>query len=144
MSLKVDVYHCQLKPTNAIIVPMSLFHTLRSSPWLAKLALLWFALTLGVAVASPMVDPQEELVICTSAGMVKLTLNADGSVSSTPSAQANCPLCVMGGGGAPPSIVKLIVAPVQALGHVMQSIPTAVIAAQTAVPPPSRGPPSSL
>jgi hypothetical protein len=62
--------------------PMTFLHTLRSTPWLAKLALLWFALTLGVAVASPMVNPQEELIICTSAGMVKVMLNADGSIST--------------------------------------------------------------
>ncbi len=121
---------------------MSLFHTLRNSPWLAKLALLWFALTLGVAVASPMVNPQADLVICTSAGMVKLALNADGSVSSTPSAEAHCPLCVMG--GAPPSVASLVFEPVQPLGHVLQGIAAAIIAAKTAAPPPSRGPPISL
>ena len=61
---------------------MTLLQTLRNTPWLARLALLWFALSLGVAVASPMVNPQEELVICISAGMVKVKLNADGSVST--------------------------------------------------------------
>jgi len=45
---------------------MPLLHTLRNTPWLAKLALLWFALTLGVAVASPLVNPQNELLICTA------------------------------------------------------------------------------
>ena len=76
--------------------PMTFLHTLRNTPWLAKLALLWFALTLGVAVASPMVNPQEELVICTSVGMVKVKLNADGSLSTEPSSEAQCPLCVVG------------------------------------------------
>lgn len=121
---------------------MDFLHTLRNTPWLARLALLWFAMTLGVAVASPMVNPQEELVICTSAGMVKLKFNADGSVSSTISAQAQCPLCVVG--GAPPSFTHLVLEPVPALGLVLQSIPAAHIAAATAAPPPSRGPPSPL
>lgn len=118
---------------------MSFLHSLRNTPWLAKLALLWFALTLGVAVASPLVNPQNELLLCTSAGMVKVVLNADGSVTTSPSAGANCPLCVVG--GAPASFVRVAMAPVQPLGRVLQSIPAARIAAATAVPPPSRGPP---
>ena len=122
---------------------MNLLHTLRNTPWLAKLALLWFALTLGVAVASPMVSPQQELMICSAAGMVKLTLNADGSVSSTPSAQAHCPLCVAG--GAPPGFVSQGVEPLALpLGRVLQSIPAARMAAATAAPPPSRGPPNAV
>lgn len=121
---------------------MDFLHTLRNTPWLARLALLWFAMTLGVAVASPMVNPQEELVICTSAGMVKLKFNADGSVSSTISAQAQCPLCVVG--GAPPSFARLVIAPVPAPGPVLQGIAATPIAVASAAPPPSRGPPSPL
>jgi hypothetical protein len=122
---------------------MSVFQTLRTSPWLAKVALLWFALTLGVAVASPMVSPQEELVICTSAGMVKVKLNADGSVSTEADSQARCPLCVVGS-AAPPAFVAALPEPVQLLAYVLQSIPAAHIAVATASPPPSRGPPSLL
>lgn len=119
---------------------MSFLHTLRNTPWLARLALLWFALTLGVAVASPIMNPQEEMLICTSAGMVKVVLHADGSVSSSPSGEAFCPLCVTG--GAPPSFVSVILPSLQPLGRVLESIPAARLAAATAAPPPSRGPPS--
>ena len=121
---------------------MHFLHTLRNTPWLARLALLWFALTLGVAVASPVVNPQEELVICTSAGMVKVVLNADGSLSTSPSSEVSCPLCVTG--GAPPSFVSVTFPPLQPLGRVLQSIPAARIATATAAPPPSRGPPSFI
>jgi len=138
--LEVNIDHCQLKQGNAIIAPMSLFQTLRKTPWLARMAMLWFAMTLGVAVASPMVNPQEELVICSTAGMVKVVLNADGTISTSPSAEAHCPLCVVG--GAPPSFVSVIAPPAQPLGRVLQSIPAARHAAATAAPPPSRGPPS--
>ena len=123
--------------------PMTFLHTLRNTPWLAKLALLWFALTLGVAVASPMVNPQEELVICTSVGMVKVKLNADGSLSTEPSSEAQCPLCVVGS-AAPPVFATVLAEPVQPLGYVLQSIPAAHIAVATAAPPPSRGPPRLL
>ena len=120
---------------------MTFLHTLRNTPWLAKLALLWFALTLGVAVAAPMVSPQNELMLCTAAGMLKVTVHADGSVSSSPSAQAHCPLCVVG--GAPPAFVNLTFQPAQPLGQVRQCIPATRIAASSAAPPPSRGPPGT-
>ena len=123
---------------------MTLLHTLRNSPWLAKLALLWFALTLGVAVASPVVNPQTELVICTGAGMLKVVLADDGTVT-TAAADAGsalfCPLCMVG--GAPTPFVTHTVAPPQPLGLVLQHIPAAIIAALTAAPPPARAPPKA-
>lgn len=122
---------------------MTLMHTLRNSPWLAKLALLWFALTLGVAVASPMVNPQEELIICTSAGMVKVKLHADGSISTAASSELSCPLCVVGS-TAPPAFVRLQPAPAPALAYVQPDIASVQVTASTAVPPPSRGPPTLL
>ncbi|MBP9148964.1 MAG: DUF2946 family protein [Rhodoferax sp.] len=122
---------------------MTLLHTLRNTPWLAKLALLWFALTLGVAVASPMVNPQEELIICTSAGMARVMLHDDGSISTEPSGELSCPLCVVGS-AAPPAFVMVLPEPVHPLGYALQSIPAAHIAAATAAPPPSRGPPDFL
>lgn len=121
---------------------MSLLHILRNTPWLAKLALLWFALALGVAVASPLVDPQQELLICTSTGMAKVVLHDDGSVTTSPVDQAHCPLCMTG--GLPADFVSLVFEPLLPLGRVLQSIPAARLAALTAAPPPSRGPPSSL
>ncbi len=123
---------------------MTLLHTLRNAPWLAKLALLWFALTLGVAVASPMVNPQTELVICTGAGMLKVVLSDDGSVTTVAADTGStlfCPMCM--GGGAPTPFVMNAATPPQSLGHVLQSIPAAIIAALTAAPPPARGPPSA-
>jgi hypothetical protein len=122
---------------------MTLMHTLRNSPWLAKLALLWFALTLGAAVASPMVNPQTELVICTGVGMLKVVLNDDGSYRTTtsPSDGMHCPLCAAG--GAPVSVVLNTPQPLHPLSPVLQSIPAAHIAALTAAPPPARGPPKT-
>jgi len=122
---------------------MTLLHTLRNTPWLAKLALLWFALTLGVAVASPMVNPQEELIICTSAGMVKVKLHADGSISTEAGSELSCPLCVVGGAAAP-AFISLQPALVPALTYVQPGITIVLLAASTAAPPPSRGPPALL
>ena len=124
---------------------MTLLHTLRNSPWLAKLALLWFALTLGVAVASPIVNPQTELVICTGIGMLKVVLADDGTVTTAATSDTGdtlfCPLCMVG--GAPAPLVVNTVEPPHPLSHVLQSIPAAHIAALTAAPPPARGPPKT-
>jgi hypothetical protein len=118
---------------------MSLFHTLRSSPWLARVALLWFALTLGVAVASPIVHPQSELVICSGVGMQKVVLNDDGTVTTSSVSGMSCPLCLVG--GAPPLTSTLTVAPAHGLSYVLQSAPASHLTALTAAPPPARGPP---
>jgi len=118
---------------------MSLFHSLRSKPWLAKLALLWFVLTLGAAVASPMVHPQEELVICSGVGMQKVVLNDDGSTSTSSVAGMSCPLCLIA--GAPPASIALNVDQPQFLSHVLHSTLTAPLVLVSAAPPPARGPP---
>ena len=129
---------------NAIIRNMNPLHFLRNAPWLAKLALLWFALTLGVAVASPLVHPQNELVICTGAGMLKVVLADDGTVTTAATSDTGdalfCPLCMVG--GAPAPVVVHTVEPPHALSHVLQSIPAARLAARTAAPLPARGPPA--
>ncbi|PKO59025.1 MAG: hypothetical protein CVU24_16120 [Betaproteobacteria bacterium HGW-Betaproteobacteria-18] len=87
-------------------------HTLRNAPWLARLALLWFVLTLGVAVASPMISGDQQVMLCSAGGVVKVVINEDGSTSSAPTA-LDCPLCAVGG----------------------------AIVVSTAAPPPARGPP---
>ena len=118
---------------------MTFLHTLRNTPWLARLALLWFTLTLGVAVASPLVNPQSEVMICSAAnGMVKIMLNADGSFS-TASSTMDCPLCMVGGACAP--VVQHTVQAPCPLAYVRHSRSAAIITARTAAPPPSRGPP---
>jgi hypothetical protein len=94
-----------------------------------------------VAVASPLVNSQNELVICTAVGMVKVVLHADGSVSTSPSVEAHCPLCM--GGGAPPVFAALTFQRAQPQGRVLQGTPAAYIATLTAAPPPPRGPPSA-
>jgi hypothetical protein len=120
---------------------MSLLHLLRSSPWLARLALLWFALTLGVAVASPLVHPQSELVICSGVGMHKVVLNDDGTVTTSSVPGISCPLCLVG--GSPPQATTRNVALAPSLGYVRHSVAASHIGSLTAAPPPARGPPQT-
>jgi hypothetical protein len=89
-----------------------------------------------------MVNPQTELVICTGVGMLKVVLHDDGTVTTSDADHGLfCPLCMAG--GAPAPFVVNTVTPPQPLGHVLQSIPAARIAALTTAHPPARAPPKA-
>jgi hypothetical protein len=111
---------------------------LRNAHFLARLVLVWFALSLGVAVASPLVNPQASELICSSAGVMKLIVKTDDGAKEVSAPMLDCPLCATA--GAPPSLQAKF-EPLLPLGHVLRSIPSAVIAALTAAPLPARGPP---
>jgi hypothetical protein len=120
----------------------SLLQTLRRATALARWVLLGFVLSLGVAIASPMVNPQATQLICSASGGMKLIVTtADGS-TEVASQNMDCPLCVSI--IAPPSVLKSGFEPVQPLSYALRAIPTAVIAQRTAAPPPARGPPDYL
>ncbi len=108
---------------------------------LGRLVLLWFVLSLGVAVASPLVHPQAMELVCSSAGAVKVIVQTDDGAQELGASHMDCPLCVLT--GAPPPAPLAIEAPsVQPLAHAVQSIPAARLAAATAAPLPPRGPPA--
>jgi hypothetical protein len=108
---------------------------------LARFVLAWFVLALGVAVASPIVQPQDILLVCTGSGAMKMLVKAaDGSASEVSSNTLDCPLCAPM--VAPPPVEKWAAEPIQPLANALQVIPSAHIAARTAAPLPARGPPS--
>ena len=114
--------------------------TLRRATALARWVLLGFVLSLGVAIASPIVNPQAMQLICSvSGGMKVVVTTADGS-SEVASQSMDCPLCVSI--IAPPPVLKLSFELAQPLSYALQSIPAAIIAKRTAAPPPARGPPN--
>jgi len=116
--------------------------TLRHFTILTRLVLAWFVLSLGVAVASPIVKPQDILLVCTGSGAMKVLVKAaDGSASEVASNSMDCPLCVSL--AAPPPVPRLNAEPAQPLAYALQAIPAAHIAARTAAPLPARGPPTS-
>nr|HRL98790.1 DUF2946 domain-containing protein [Acidovorax sp.] len=77
-------------------------HTLRSLRWLARLVLAWFVLSIGVAVASPMVAPQAMELICAGSGAIKLLVQTDDGAKELPSHAPDCPLCVQVAAPPPP------------------------------------------
>ncbi|MGB2881626.1 MAG: hypothetical protein WBC08_07640 [Rhodoferax sp.] len=120
---------------------MRLMRTLRHFTTFTRLVLAWFVLSLGVAVASPIVKPQDILLVCTGAGAMKVLVKAaDGSTSDLGSTTLDCPLCATM--AAPPPVVGLCAEPTQPLAYALQAIPSAHIAARTAAPMPARGPPT--
>lgn len=115
--------------------------TLRHFTLLTRLVLGWFVLSLGVAVASPIVKPQNMLLVCTGSGAMTVLVQAeDGSSGEPVHSGLDCPLCATL--AAPPPTAGAVVQPVHLLAYALQSIAAAHIAARTASPLPARGPPT--
>ena len=113
---------------------------LRHLTFISRLVLAWFVLSLGVAVASPIVKPQDILLVCTGSGAMKVLVQSDdGGTTELASSSMDCPLCAPM--GAPPTVARAVVEPAQPLAYALQCIPSAHIAARTAAPLPARGPP---
>lgn len=113
--------------------------TLRSLRWLARLVLAWFVVSMGVAVASPLVNPQAIELICSGSGAIKLLVKTDDGAQEMQSHTLDCPLCAQLGAPPPASQAQLPAA--HPLAHALRPIPAAHIAARTAAPLPPRGPP---
>jgi Protein of unknown function (DUF2946) len=122
------------------VQPMSPLQILRNTHWLVRTVLVWFALSIGAAAASPLVSPKFSELICTGSGVMKMLVqNDDGSSTEVVTRMGDCPLCATV--GAPPPAPQVIVLQTQPLGYALQPVPAAIIAALTAAPPPARGPP---
>lgn len=119
---------------------MTCLQTLRRAHWLTRLVLLWFALFLGAAVASPMVKPASGQMVCTAMGGMKMVMDGDDGQASSASASMECPLCAQV--GAPPAAALPTRAPVNTLAHALRPLPAAHIAWLTSTPLPPRGPPA--
>ncbi len=114
--------------------------TLRHLRWLARLVLAWFVMSIGVAVASPLVNPQSLELICSGSGAIKLLLKTDDGAKELSSHTLDCPLCAHA--GAPPPVAYADLPVVHPLAHALRPLPAAHVAARTAAPLPPRGPPA--
>jgi hypothetical protein len=118
---------------------MTAMQTLRQARQLTRFLLVWFALALGVAMASPLVSPKSLDVVCSSGGVMKLVAS-DGGDEGPSSSGMDCPLCLSV--AFPPAPLALQVVKPSPLFHALQPIAAAHIASATAPPLPSRGPPA--
>jgi Protein of unknown function (DUF2946) len=120
---------------------------------LAQFALAWFVLSLGVAVASPWVNPSAAQWVCSANGVMKW-VDVSALSGATEGTQADaaqrvgmahsldCPLCTVV--GAPPAALAMAVAPPPPLSYALQPIAAAHIAARIGAPLPARGPPQAF
>ncbi|MEJ8835172.1 DUF2946 family protein [Ramlibacter sp. AN1133] len=101
-----------------------------------QLLLVWFALSVGVAVASPVLQPHSVDVVCSGSGALMPMPTDDGS---TPSAghDHDCRLCVVVGAPPVPLVIAAHAAPVDT--PILQ-LPVPV-PSQAPVPFQQRGPP---
>ena len=118
---------------------MTPLQTLRNAHLITRLVLVWFALFIGVSVASPLVKPQASQMVCSAVGGMKMVTD-DGKADSQPSGNMDCPLCAHM--VAPPPPEACAWDRVSALAHALRPIPAAHIAWLTGTPLPPRGPPA--
>jgi hypothetical protein len=123
------------------VVRMQAMQTLRHAHTLARLVLVWFVLSIGVAVASPLVAPKSMELVCTTAGESKLVAQGDDDTQAS-NHLLDCPLCAAT--GAPPTAVNTALTQPSPHSHALQPVEAARIASATAPPLPSRGPPTSV
>lgn len=114
--------------------------TLRQARYIARLVLVWFALAMGVAIASPIVKPKAMELICSAGGAAKLVAVGEDATAA-PAHTLDCPLCLTGQGPLP--TVELphdpLMAQLTQARHVARAEP---LASRTAAPLPPRGPPA--
>ena len=106
---------------------------------LVRFVLAWFVLSLGVAMASPLVAPKAMELVCTTGGAMKVVSSGDSDKAVSTAHNMDCVLCVAL--GIPPAPVSSQFSKPSSLAHALQPIAAAHIAAATAPPLPSRGPP---
>jgi hypothetical protein len=106
----------------------------------ARLVLVWFALFIGVAIASPIVNPRETQMVCTSAGGMKMVFSGEQGEESKVAANMDCPLCVVV--ALPSPSCQASINNLSPLAHALHPVAAALIASRSAPPFPSRGPPS--
>jgi hypothetical protein len=121
---------------------MSTLQSLRNAQVLTRLVLVWFALFIGVAVASPLVKPEATQLVCTAMGSMKLVqadADTEGTAAATWHSAIDCPACLplmASTPSAPP-----LGLPPGGLSHVLQARPAARLASMLGQPWQARAPP---
>ncbi len=114
---------------------------LRTSSTLIRLVLLWCALTLGVAAASPLVAPKTVELVCSDGGAMRLVLvDKNGDAVDTNHHALECSGCLPVVLSAP--VTGLQMTKLQPLAYALSSMEEARIASLVGAPLPPRGPPS--
>lgn len=135
--LKIDVSHSLRWPATYNFF----MQFLRLRYPIARLVLVWFALSLGVAIASPLANPQGMELVCTSANGMQLVVLGDEQPDVLGNHTLDCPLCATH--GALPLVFKTTLTQPPPTMRALPQEQDAHITAITAPPLPSRGPPAN-
>ena len=122
---------------------MSTLQSLREARSIVRWMLLCFALSIGVAIASPLVNPQAMELVCSATGNVKLVPANDATGPSNPSVThaLHCVMCLPF--GAPPA-AEMPVPSAPDLGQVFHAARPVAAVWRLADPTSARDPPSSI
>ena len=119
-----------------------LMQTLRNAHHLARFVLVWFALSMGVAIASPLVQPKGMQLVCSAAGAISIQFDqGDGDLTGSQANTLDCPLCAAV--GAPPTQISLQALAPMGLTYALQLSADPQSNHRAAAPFPPRGPPAS-
>ena len=112
----------------------------RYAKLIARFVLIWFVLSIGVAVASPMVKPQGMQLVCSGVGAMKVIVTGDDGRLPSSSHTLDCPLCASI--SAPPPMGIVAFSDTAPLGFLLPVAGENTAFFILAAPPPARGPPS--
>lgn len=116
---------------------------LRNAHRLARFALAWFVLSMGVAIASPLVQPKSMQLVCSAAGAVTFQLDqGEGGAGGSQANTLDCPLCAAV--GAPPHRASLQVLAPMGMVQAQPVLTDPQHSHRSAAPLPPRGPPASV
>jgi len=118
---------------------MTTLQTLRNARWITRFVLVWFALFLGAAVASPLVKSDSTQMVCSTMGMKLVNLDADEGTGAMPEQSMACPLCMPTAAPAPEALPT---PHPSGLGHALHPLESARLASLIGPPWQARGPPA--
>lgn len=107
---------------------------------IARRVLLWFLLSLGVAIASPLLNPRSIEMVCSGLGLMKLIVHSNDGSTEQVGHTLDCPLCA--NLCAPPlAFVPMVAAP---SGLTFSALPVEIarLAARLRGPWQARAPPA--
>lgn len=112
--------------------------SLRRAHNLARLVLAWFVLSLGVALAAPLVSPQSMEMVCSASGS-KLVVHTDQGAVEMNAAQMHCPMCLPA--GAPPPMAMPALGALRLPSFALPAAPAHHVSQHVALPWQARAPP---
>ena len=101
----------------------------------------WFLLSVGVAVASPIVQPRAMELVCSASGAAKIVIQSSDGGAASDTQDMDCSLCLLE--NAPPKPVSVGLPALPFIAVAPQPLACDPLPASTAAPPPARAPPVS-